>query len=87
MKYNGTYTIITTTFPYGSKILIVIKEQEGETKSFLFSCCIRKRLTRCFIERYWDRKELWANRSRVIDTRHYIGYLEKLDRLAGWYEI
>ena len=86
MKYNGVYTIIATTFPYGRKILIVVKEQEGEAKSFLFTCCIRKRLTRCFIERNWDRKELWNNR-KVGKTRHYIRYLEKLDSLAGWYEI
>lgn len=86
MKYNGTYTVIATTFPYGRKILIVVKEQEKESKSFLFPCCIRKRLTRCFIERNWDRKELWANPS-VIETGQYIKYLEKLDRLAGWYEI
>lgn len=86
MKYNGKYTIIATTFPYGRKTLIVVKEQEGEAKSFLFNCCIRKRLTRCFIERNWDRKELWNN-CRVIETRQYIRGLEELDRLAGWYEI
>lgn len=86
MKYNGIYTIIATTFPYGSKTLIVVKEQGGEAKSSLVICCIRKRLTRCFIERNWDRKELWTNR-RVIKTRQYIKYLEKLDKSTKWYEI
>lgn len=86
MKYNGVYTIIATTFPYGRKMLIVVKEQEGKVKSFLVDCCIRKRLTRCFIERNWDRKELWTN-LKITHTRQYIKYLEKLDKLAGWYEI
>ena len=86
MKYNGIYTIISTTFPFGHKILVVVKEREREAKAFLFSCYIRKRLTRCFIERNLDRKDLWNDR-RVIKIRQYIGYLEKLDRLAGWYEI
>ena len=84
----GTYTIIATTFPYGTKTLIVIKEQEREAKSFLFPfpCCIRKRLTRCFIERNWDRKELWTN-TIVVEARQYIKSLEELDKLVGWYEI
>ena len=80
------YTIIANTFPFGQKRLIVIKEQEREAKSFLVACCIRKRLTRCFIERYWDRKDLWIN-LRIIDTRQYIKDLEIMNKLAGWYEI
>jgi hypothetical protein len=86
MKYNGTYTIIATTFPYGRKTLIVVKEREGEARSFLFSCCIRKRLTRYFIESSWDRKELWTNLG-VLDTRQYIRHLKEIDKLAKWYEI
>ncbi len=86
MKYNGIYTIIATTFPYGYKILVIVKEQEREAKSSLFACCIRKRLTRCFIERIWDRKDLWIN-LRAIETRQYIKYLEKADKLVWWYEI
>lgn len=86
MKYNGIYTIIATTFPYGRKILVVVKEQEGEAKSFLVSCCIRKRLTRYFIERNWDRKELWINFG-VVEIRQYIKHLKEVDRLAKWYEI
>ena len=86
MKYNGIYTIIATTFPFGCKILVVVKEQEREAKSSLFTCCIRKRLTRCFIERIWGRKGLWTN-LEAIETRQYIEYLEELDKLAGWYEI
>ena len=86
MKYNGIYTIIATTFPYGHKILIVVKEQERAAKSFLVTCCIRKRLTRCFMERNWDRKELWTNLG-VVETRQYIKHLEEVDKLAKWYEI
>ena len=86
MKYNGIYTIIAGTFPFGSRTLVVVKEQEGEAKSILFFCCIRKRLTRYFIERNWDCKDLWTNLG-VIDTRQYIKDLEEVDKLAGWYEI
>jgi hypothetical protein len=85
MKYNGIYTIIATTFPYGHK-LIVVKEQEREARAFSFTCCIRKRLTRCFIERNWDCIDLWTDLG-IIETRKYIKYLEELDKLAGWYEI
>lgn len=64
---------------------MVVKEQEGEAKSILFSCCIRKRLTRRFLERNWDCKDLWTNLG-VIDTWQYIEDLEEVDKLAGWYE-
>ena len=87
MKYNGVYTIIDSTFPFG-RMLVVVKEQEREAKSFLVTCCIKKRLTRCFIERNWDRIGLWTNLNLgVVDTRQYIKYLEEVDKLVRWYEI
>lgn len=85
MKYNGIYTIISTTFPFGHKILVVVKEREREAKAFLFSCYIKKRLTRCFIERNWDCKDLWTNLG-VVDEQ-YIKRLEEVDKLTRWYEI
>ena len=84
MKYKR-YTIISTTFPFGHKILVVVKEREREAKAFLSSCCIRKRLTRCFIERNWDGKDLWTNLG-VVD-KQYIKCLKEVDKLTRWYEI
>ncbi len=86
MKYNGVYTIIATTFPYGP-LLIVVKEQEREAKSLnLSSCYFRKRLTRCFLERNWDRKGLWTNLG-IFETEKFIKYLEEVAKLVWRYEI